>query len=233
MVVVPPKPDGFVMGSPRDERGRDSRGREGPQHSVAIPRAFAVGKYEVTFDEWDACVDDGGCRGYKPIDKGWGRGKQPVINVTWEDAQAYIDWLSTKTGIAYRLPTEAEWEYVARAGSTKAYWWGDDVGRNNANCNGCGSQWDGKRTAPVGSFKANPFGLYDTAGNVFEWVQDCWHDSYKGTPPLNGSAWTKPATACGGCSGAARGTTIRHTCGPRFATATPRDSRAASTDSGW
>ncbi len=125
---------------------------------------------------------------YKPGDAGWGRGNQPVINVSWNDAQDYVKWLKEKTKKDYRLLTEAEWEYVARAGSTTAYWWGDAVGRGNANCDGCGSQWDGKQAAPVGRFAANPFGLYDTAGNVWEWVEDCYHGSYDGAPK-DGSAW--------------------------------------------
>ena len=185
MVVVPP--GAFTMGSPSNEPGRQTY--EGPQRKVTIPRAFAVGKYEVTFAEWDACVAGGGCRHYTPADQGWGRGNQPVINVSWNDAQEYVTWLSKEAGEIYRLPTEAEWEYVARAKSTTAYWWGDEIGRGNANCMRCGGQWGGKQAAPVGSFRANPFGLYDTAGNVWEWVQDCWHDTYQGAP-RDGSAWT-------------------------------------------
>ena len=137
-------------------------------------RAFAVGVYEVTFGEWDACVSEGGCGGYRPDDKGWGRGRRPVVNVSWEDAQAYVEWLSRKTGEEYRLLSESEWEYVARAGTRTAYWWGDEIGRNRANCDGCGSRWDNRQTAPVGSFSANGFGLYDVHGNVWEWVEDCW-----------------------------------------------------------
>ena len=119
-----------------------------------------------------------------------GAANRPVINVSFDDAQAYVRWLSQETGKQYRLPTEAEWEYVARAGSTTVYWWGDDVDENNAVCDGCGSQWDGKQTAPVGLFKPNPFGVHDTAGNVFEWVQDCWHENYNNAP-VDGSAWLK------------------------------------------
>ena len=121
-----------------------------------------------------------------------GRGDRPVINVSWNDAQGYVKWLSKQTKKDYRLLTEAEWEYVARAKSTTAYWWGDEVGRGNANCNGCGSEWGGKQTAPVGSFAANPFGLYDTAGNVWEWVEDCYHGTYDGAPK-DGSAWKDSA----------------------------------------
>jgi formylglycine-generating enzyme required for sulfatase activity len=175
MVVVPP--GSFTMGSPESEPWRDEN--EGPQHVVTIPKPFAVGKFTVTFDEWDACVADGGCNGYRPEDAGWGRGRQPVINVSWNDAGAYVSWLNKKTGKDYRLLSESEWEYAARAGTTTAYYWGAEIGKGNANCNGCGSQWDNKRTAPAGSFAPNAFGLYDMAGNVWQWVADCYADSYK------------------------------------------------------
>ena len=118
-----------------------------------------------------------------------GRGTRPVINVSWDDAQQYVAWFSKMTGRPYRLLTEAEWEYAARAGSTTAYFWGDEIGKGNANCTGCGSQWDNRQTSPVGSFKPNAFGLYDMAGNVWQWVQDCYHDNYDGAP-TDGSAWT-------------------------------------------
>jgi formylglycine-generating enzyme required for sulfatase activity len=172
MVVIPAGE--FMMG-------------EGTQHKVTIARPFAVGKYPLTFDEWDACVKAGGCK-HKPEDAGWGRGNRPVINVTWEDAQAYVAWLSKKTGKPYRLLSEAEWEYAARAGTTTRYPWGDEPGTNRANFRGSGSQWSGKQTAPVGSFEPNAFGLYDMIGNVWEWLQDCWNDSYDGAP-TDGSAW--------------------------------------------
>lgn len=142
---------------------------------ISIPgNKFAVGKFAVTFDDWDACVTDGGCGGYQPLDNGWGRGKRPVINVSWDNAQAYIQWLSHKTGKNYRLPSEEEWEIAARAGTTTDYYWGNDAGRNNANCDGCGSEWDNRKTAPVGSFKPNTFGLYDMMGNVWQWTGTCW-----------------------------------------------------------
>ena len=176
----------YMMGSPSSEEGRG--GDEGPVHRVTIGRPFAVGVYEVTFGEWDACVSGGGCGGYRPDDGGWGRGPRPVVNVSWNDAKAYVDWLSSETGEAYRLLSEAEWEYVARAGTRTRYWWGDEIGRNRANCAGCGSRWDGGQTAPVGSFSANGFGLHDVHGNVWERVEDCWNVSYRGAPS-DGSAW--------------------------------------------
>jgi formylglycine-generating enzyme required for sulfatase activity len=188
MMVVPA--GSFMMGSPAGEPGRS--GNEDPQHEVTIASHFAVGQYELRFDEWDACVADGGCNGYKPADQGWGRKDRPAINVSWVDANAYVSWLAKKTGKPYRLLAEAEYEYATRAGTQTAYPWGDAIGKNNANCTGCGSQWNGKETAPVGSFAANGFGLYDMAGNVWEWTQDCYHDSYNGAP-TDGSAWTSGA----------------------------------------
>ena len=129
----------------------------------------------------------GGCK-QKPGDEGWGRGRQPVINVSWEDAQAYVAWLTTKTGKGYRPLSEAEAEYAARAGSTTAYPWGEDPGTNRANFGFSGSPWSDKQTAPVGSFAPNDFGLYDMIGNVWEWTQDCWNDSYSAAP-VDGSPW--------------------------------------------
>jgi formylglycine-generating enzyme required for sulfatase activity len=146
----------------------------------------------VTFDEYDKFAK--AAHRQLPGDKGWGRGRRPVINVAWRDAVEYAQRLSAQAGKGYRLPTEAEWEYAARGGKETAYWWGKELVKGMANCKGCGSQWDAKETAPVGSFKPNPFGLYDTAGNVFEWVEDCWHDNYNGAP-MNGSAWKEPG--CG------------------------------------
>jgi formylglycine-generating enzyme required for sulfatase activity len=185
MVLVPAGE--FTMGSPPDEPDRFND--EGPQRAVKIAAPFWVGKYEVTFGEWDACVAAGGCR-TKPND--WGRDNRPVVNLSWNDAKEYVGWLSQKTGKTYRLLSEAEWEYAARAGtktpfSLPAPGGSDDIaGKGLANCNGCGRA--SRKTAPAGSFKANEFGLYDTAGNVWEWVEDCWHDSYDGAPP-HGSAW--------------------------------------------
>ncbi len=158
---------------------------EKPVHSVRIA-SFELSKYEVTFAQWDACTQYGDCPWVS--DEGWGRGNRPVINVSWHDAQRYVDWLSRETGEGYRLPSEAEWEYAARAGTESRFWWGETRGRGRANCYNCRSQWDREMTAPVGSFAANPFGLYDVHGNVFEWVRDCWNDSFRGAP-ADGSAW--------------------------------------------
>jgi formylglycine-generating enzyme required for sulfatase activity len=176
VVVVPA--GSFQMGSTTEY--------EGPVHAVKIDKPFAVGRYEVTFDEWDRCVEEGSCK-HRPDDREWGRGNRPVINVSWLDAKAFVTWLSEKTGQTYRLPSEAEWEYAARGGANTPYWWGRDVGARQANCRDC--KTDGPtQTMPVGSFKANPLGLFDTAGNAAEWVEDCWNDNYRGAP-VNGSAW--------------------------------------------
>jgi formylglycine-generating enzyme required for sulfatase activity len=185
MVVVPAGE--FTMGSSPSEKGHYDN--EGPQHKVTVARPFAVSKYAVTFADWDACVSVRGCpQEGRAGDAGWGRGNRPVIYVSWDDAQVYVAWLSRMTGKRYRLLTEAEWEYAARAGTTTAYYWGGEIGKNNASCNGCGSQWDDKQTAPVGSFVPNGFGLYDMHGNVWSWVEDCYHPSYDGAP-TDGSAW--------------------------------------------
>jgi formylglycine-generating enzyme required for sulfatase activity len=184
LVVVPGGE--YMMGSLEDEKDRDVD--EDPRHKVTITTAFAVSRFEATFKEWDACVLLGGCV-HSASDQGWGRGTRPVINVSFDDAQKYVAWLSRRTGKPYRLLSEAEYEYAARAGSEKSYSWGDAIGRDKANCDGCGSQWDRKKTAPVGSFAANAFGLSDMQGNVFEWVLDCVHENYNGAP-TNGLAWT-------------------------------------------
>ena len=186
MVVVPS--GRFTMGSPGREAGHEEY--EEPMRRVRIDYQFAVGVYEVTFAEWYACADAGGCGSYIPDDMGWGRGNRPVVNVSWEDAQSYVSWLSARTGKTYRLLSEAEWEYVARAGTETAYSWGDSAGVNRANCDGCGSQWDNKMTAPVGSFPPNGWGVHDMQGNVQEWVQDYWNKNYEGAP-TDGSAWEK------------------------------------------
>jgi formylglycine-generating enzyme required for sulfatase activity len=183
MIVIPAGE--FMMGPSADEKARF--GDQTRAHKVTIARPFAVSKFDVTFADWDACVAAGGCP--QIGDAGFGRETKPVINVTWNDAQQYVTWLSRLTGQPYRLPTEAEWEYAARAGTATAYSWGDEIGQANANCSGCGSAWDNRGTSPVGSFKPNAFGLYDTAGNVWQWVEDCYHGDYAGAP-ADGSAWT-------------------------------------------
>ena len=190
MVEVPA--GSFLMGSPESEKGREIR--EGPTHQVTIKQPFKVGVYEVTFAEWEACVSGGGCDGYSPNDSRWGRGRRPVINVSWKDAQNYVRWLSEQTGEAYRLLSEAEWEYVARAGTTTPFHFGETISTDQANYNGNFSYMSGRKgenrekTVPVGSFPANAFGLHDVHGNVSEWTQDCWHDDYKDAP-TDGSAW--------------------------------------------
>jgi formylglycine-generating enzyme required for sulfatase activity len=182
MVVVPA--GSFMMGGAAT--GQQQQGAAEPRHRVTIAEPFAVSKYELTFDEWDTCVAYGDC-GSVP-DSGFGRGQRPAVNINMSGVQRYLAWLSRVTGKPYRLLSEAEYEYALRGGTQTAYPWGDELGTNNANCKGCGSAWDGAQTAPVGSFPANAFGLYDMAGNVFEWVADCWHDSYEGAP-ADGSAW--------------------------------------------
>ncbi|MGB5179454.1 MAG: SUMF1/EgtB/PvdO family nonheme iron enzyme [Gammaproteobacteria bacterium] len=174
----------YEMGSSGNSLNFD----EGPRHQVSLS-AFSVSKFEVTFAEYDRFARASGRR--LPYDESWGRGKRPVINVSWEDARAYARWLSKQTGNTYRLPTEAEWEYVARAGVHTSFWWDDRDDILHANCFNCGSEWDSKRTAPVGSFGANDFGLHDVAGNVQEWTADCYHGSYHGAP-ADGSAWQFP-----------------------------------------
>lgn len=193
MVVVPA--GRFRMG---DLNGAGAS-NERPVHEVTIAAPFAVGRYEVTFAEWDVCVDGGGCR-YRLNDQGWGRENRPVLNISWNDAKQYVHWLSREVGKPYRLLSEAEWEYVARAGTTTKYWWAgwlsDEADHDYANygtdkcCKGLAAGADRwVNTSPVGSFKPNAFGLFDTAGNVWEWVEDCWNDSYEGAP-VDGSAWT-------------------------------------------
>ena len=163
---------------------------EQPVHEVTIPSAFALSAYEVSFAEWDACVSGGGCWGYRPNDEGWGRGARPVVKVSWKDAQDYVAWLSAETGARYRLPSESEWEYAARAGTETKYSWGDEIGASRANCYGDRCREDWERTAPVVSFGPNAWGLYDMHGNVSEWVEDCWNGSYAGAPS-DGSAWLR------------------------------------------
>lgn len=189
------EPGVFNMGSPDDEPGRT--GTEGPRHLVQIP-AFAVAETEVTFAEWDACVADGGCGGYSPPDQGFGRGDQPVIGVSWNDTQAYVQWLSLRAGRTYRLPSEAEWEYAARANTMTAYWWGVEFNTEIVPL-------DAPRA--VSDLQANPFGLKGLLGNAREWVEDCYVNSYLDAPTdgraqvdgdcsrrvLRGGAWSRNA----------------------------------------
>ena len=189
MVVVPS--GSFLMGAPESEEG--SEDDERPVHAVAV-QSFAAGVYEVTFAEWDACVAGGGCGGLRPSDEGWGRGRRPVIYVSWDDVQLYVQWLSGRTGRRYRLLSESEWEYAARAGTTGPFHTGGTISTEQANYDGDYVYGDGfsgvyrNRTVPVGSFAPNAFGLYDVHGNVWEWVQDCWNGGYQGAPS-DGGAW--------------------------------------------
>ena len=176
--------DGGARSVSRSERARSRR--------YVKVRGFLLGKTEVTFAQWDMCVASGGCL-FRPDDEGWGRGSRPVINVSWADiTEQYIPWLNDITGKQYRLPSEAEWEYAVRestvldffrSGRKYAYSWGSGIGKNNANCNSCGSPWDNKKTAPVASFSPSEYyKLYDMHGNVWEWVQDCWNSNYDDAP---------------------------------------------------
>ena len=217
LVVVPS--GSYRMGSPL---GEESRGNdEGPMHRVRISEPFAVGVYEVTFREWDACRRAGGCS-HDPDDRGWGRGDRPVILVSWKDAKEYVRWLSRETGKEYRLLSESEWEYVARGGTTGPFHFGLTISPEQANYNGnytYGSGGKGRyraRTVPVGSFPSNAFGLHDVHGNVLEWVEDCWHGSYRGAPS-DGSAW-----ASGGDCG------LRVLRGGSWLNSAPRNLRSAN-----
>ncbi|CAK0768858.1 formylglycine-generating enzyme [Azospirillaceae bacterium] len=182
MIIAPPGV--FTMGVAENDGYRD----EQPPHLVTIQNAFAVGRYEVTFNEWDYCVSENGCQNYHPDDAGWGRGKHPVINVSWRDAQEYIQWINRKTKQTYRLLSESEWEYVARAGTSTHFNVGTRITTDQANFDGTyvfnGSS-KGKyrhQSMPVGSFSPNIFGLYDMHGNVREWVEDCYNKTYQNTP---------------------------------------------------
>lgn len=199
MTVIPP--GRFLMGCSRDEPG--CQRAETPQHEVTFARPFAVGRFAITFALWDACVSEGGCNGYLPARHGWKRPDRPVINVSREDALAYVQWIGSRTGKTYRLLTEAEREYVTRAGVTTPFWWGRSISAKRANYNGVTLTPDGRggqgkyraKTAPVRSFRKNPWGLFQVHGNVWEWVQDCWSDSYLGAP-LDGSARWSAAGMC-------------------------------------
>ncbi|RZI42828.1 hypothetical protein EGT07_12650 [Herbaspirillum sp. HC18] len=177
-VLISLPPGSFTMGS---NSGDPS---EKPAHHVSIGAPFAIGKYEVTVEQWNACIDGGGC----PRISSTGAPNTPIRDVSWDDAQGYVKWLANASGKPYRLPTEAEWEYAARAGTSTRFWWGDQMRTGYANCKDCGDPWSADGPAPVGSFAPNPFGLHDVNGSVWEWVADCWHTHYNGAP-ANGSAW--------------------------------------------
>ena len=203
MVVIPA--GSFQMGCLSYDDSCDYN--EKPVHEVRIPRPVALSKYEVTRGDFARFVEATGhssgnaCWTYEggKLEERSGRNwrspafeqsdAHPVVCVNWQNAKAYVSWLSRETGNAYRLPSESEWEYAARAGTITRYSWGNQIGHNRANCNGCGSRWDDEKTAPVGSFAPNAFGLYDMHGNVWEWVEDCWNDSYYGAPS-GGEPWT-------------------------------------------
>jgi formylglycine-generating enzyme required for sulfatase activity len=190
LVVVPP--GGFMMGSPEDEAARTDA--EGPQHPVTFASPFALGKYPVTFEEYDHfCAESGRA---KAGDQGWGRGRRPVINVSWEDAQAYCAWLSEQAGEPYRLPSAAEWEYGCRAGTPTPFWTGATISTDQANYDGNHTYQSGgngvyrEQTTRVDTFEANPWHLRDMHGNVWEWCQDCWNARTYTGAPNDGSACT-------------------------------------------
>lgn len=176
LVVVPAGE--FIMGAPESESG--SFEDERPLHPVSIEQPFAMGVYPVTFGEFDLFARE--TRREAPADEGWGRLNRPVINVSFNDAEQYCAWLSRKTGRKYRLPSEAEWEYAARGGTSAAYWWGETAGEGCTVCETCGSDWDDEMTSPVGSFDANPMGLCDVHGNIWEWTQDHWFPDHSNAP---------------------------------------------------
>jgi len=179
MVVL--QPGSFSMGDNRGDRS------ERPAHKVTISKPYAIGKYEITLAQWNACVQAGAC---KAIASPAGSSDQsPATDISWTDTQRYVHWLSKLTGQDYRLPTEAEWEYAARAGTSSRYWWGEKMESGKANCKGCGGEWSNDAPANVDAFPANPFGIYGMNGGVWEWVEDCWHKSYHGAP-ADGSVWT-------------------------------------------
>ena len=182
MVVIPT--GSFEMG---DATGKRSD-RERPAHKVTLKQQFAIGKQEITYAQWDSCVADGGCK-HTADDKNYGRDQRPVGDIGWNDAVEYVIWLAKKTGQLYRLPSEAEWEYVRRAGSTKDFSWGDKLGKGNAVCYTCGIGGVGASiSATVGGYAPNQFGIYDMVGLVSEWVEDCANNNYEGAP-TDGSAW--------------------------------------------
>ncbi len=183
MVVI--NPGSGKLGSPAFEQKRQRF--ENPMRETAIQYPFEVSKYEITFDDWNKCLADGGCAGHKPDDKGWGRGKRPVINISYDDTQNFISWLNRKTGETYRLLSEAEWEYVARAGQDAPFGTGYEMTAALANFDGkapYGSSQTGpyrRKTEPVGKYPPNAFGVHDMHGNVYEWVEDCWNADHSGS----------------------------------------------------
>jgi formylglycine-generating enzyme required for sulfatase activity len=183
-VLIPLSPGTFTMGSNSDDPA------EKPPHRVSIGQPFAIGRYEVTIEQWKACADAGACTAIA-ID-GNPPNNSPMRNVSWDDAQVYVKWLSKMGGKSYRLPSEAEWEYAARGGTSTVYWWGDQMKKGNADCKDCGDPYSAEGPDAVGSFTANPYGLFDMNGSVWEWVADCWHSSYKGAP-ADGRVWDDPA----------------------------------------
>ena len=173
----------FTMGSDNSDPS------EKPAHRVAIGAPFAIGKFEVSVQQWNACANAGGCQ--KIAQPANTPAEAPVRDVSWDDAQQYVKWLASTTGKPYRLPTEAEWEYAARGGTSTRYWWGEQMATGKANCKECGQPWSNEGPAKAGSFAANPFGLHDTSGSVWEWVSDCWHNSFKDAP-TDGRSWDAP-----------------------------------------
>ena len=174
---------GFTMGSNNDDPS------ERPAFHVMINSAFAIGKYEITVEQWNICVTNGGC--IQTGSDGDRTPNLPVRDISWDDARSYTAWLSRVTNKTYRLPSEAEWEYAARGNTTTRYWWGDQMTTGKANCKDCGEPWHAGAPAPSGSFAANPFGLFDMNGSVWEWVNDCWHASYQ-RAPSDGRSWEEP-----------------------------------------
>jgi formylglycine-generating enzyme required for sulfatase activity len=210
MVVVPA--GSFTMGTPADEPYR-LKG-EDPQHRVTLARPFAVGRFTISFDEWDACIADGGCGGYRDNDRGFGRGRMPAYGITFEGAKSYLAWLSRKVGRTYRLPSESEREYFARAGTTTPFWFGKTISAQNANYDAASDYPGGpygvasKAPMPVDSFPPNPFGLYQVNGNAEEWTEDCYNKRYTEDTPTDGSPWlegdcTKRMARGGGWNGPA------------------------------
>jgi formylglycine-generating enzyme required for sulfatase activity len=193
---------------------------EKPARRVSIGAPFAIGKFEVTVDQWNVCADGGSC----PKLTSNNPGNTPVRDVSWDDAQQYVKWLSITTGKSYRLPSEAEWEFAARGGTSSRFWWGEQMKPGNANCKECGEPWSADGPAKAGSFTPNPYGLHDMSGSVWEWVADCWHNSYKGAPSdakpwdtpgcrervIRGGSWRDGATYMPSSTRFKYGASVRH-----------------------